>query len=166
MPTAMTSCASLDKAPKDIPPVTKRLQMETASSLVPTGFLGRVFLGGFPWGTKKWTKCQGWTLYTNLSMNYWKVAWMMGPYFEQSVVGSSSAMGSYSLTYSLDRFTRHGYLAFTSIYQVSGQTTMQLLVRVISHGYSTMDIQPLEIGFIAGLSRGEEPVHNPKHPKP
>ena len=75
-------------------------------------------------------------------------------------------MGSYSLISGLDRFTRHGYLAFTSIYQVSGQTTMQLLVRVISHGYSTMDIQPLEIGFIAGLSRGEEPVHNPKHPKP
>ena len=32
IPSAITSCASRDKAPKDIPPVTKRLQMETASS--------------------------------------------------------------------------------------------------------------------------------------
>lgn len=48
MPTAMTSCASLDKAPKDMPPVTKRLQMDTASSWEGNDWLsGKGFLEWF-----------------------------------------------------------------------------------------------------------------------
>lgn len=37
IPSAMTSCASLDRAPRDMPPVTKRLQMDTASSTSESG---------------------------------------------------------------------------------------------------------------------------------